>query len=215
MRKLDLTGQQFGRWTAIERGPKRKAQLTWNCICQCGNTGTVGTAQLTSGHSRSCGCLNRELTSKANTRASGIKGRPANYSVWHGIKNRCLNPKAPGYRLYGGRGITICPEWCSSFAAFDADMGPRPSPGHSIDRIDNALGYFKENCRWATPEQQASNKRTNRLETLEGKTMTRAAWARSLGLARETVGNRLKRGWPLARALTTPNTKTSTTYCQE
>ena len=118
--------------------------------------------------------------------------------------NRCTNPNDPGFVNYGGRGIAVCQRWMGSFENFLADMGPRPSSGHSIDRIDNDGPYSPENCRWATRLQQNCNSRSNHLLTLDGRTMCLADWAREAGLTRGALKDRLRRGWELAEAIRTP-----------
>lgn len=121
---------------------------------------------------------------------------------------RCTNPKRPDYRFYGGRGITVCDRWLASFAAFLSDMGSRPGPeGTSIDRIDNAKGYGPDNCRWATIHEQMQNTRGTRLIAFEGRSMGIAAWAREIGINKESLRTRLLRGWTIEAALTTGATK--------
>lgn len=119
---------------------------------------------------------------------------------WNAIRQRCKNPRSPSFPNYGGRGITVCERW-DSFSAFLADMGRKPSPTHSLDRIDNDGPYSPENCRWATPAQQAANKRSVRLITYRGTTKTLTAWASGLGICPDTLKWRLSR-WPKSRALT-------------
>lgn len=131
------------------------------------------------------------------------KGRSATHYAWTNMIARCTNPKRPDYRYYGARGIFVCDRWLNSFAAFLADMGERPSAGHSIDRIDNAKGYGPENCRWATKDQQMQNTRGTRLITFGGETMGLNAWARRLGLNKESLRVRLLK-WPIERAFTQP-----------
>lgn len=116
------------------------------------------------------------------------------YSAWEQMLSRCRNKRNPKYPGYGGRGITVCDEW-SSFKKFYEDMGKRPAPEYSIDRIDNNSGYSKANCRWATRKQQQNNMRTNRWITDGYKTMTVAQWADELGIKPNTIVTRLKRGW--------------------
>jgi len=115
------------------------------------------------------------------------------YGVWANIKQRCTNPKHQGFKLYGGRGITMQPEWAASFVEFLKDVGERPS-GCSIDRIDNSGGYVRGNVRWATPQEQSNNTRTNRYVTNNGVTKTLAQWARELKLPYLMLRGRLDRG---------------------
>lgn len=129
--------------------------------------------------------------------------RPPEYNAWHQMISRCRNPNKPRYRDYGARGIDVCERWLS-FVAFIEDMGPRPGPDYSLDRIDNDKGYEPGNCRWATRIEQGSNKRNNHLLTHDGRTQSRAAWARETGLCQETIKRRLIRGWTVTEALTTP-----------
>jgi hypothetical protein len=117
------------------------------------------------------------------------------YRTWDSLKRRCQNPSDRSYSRYGGRGITVCDRWRDSFEAFLTDMGPRPGPGYSIDRI---------NCRWATARQQQQNLRSNRLITFGGETKPLIVWAREKGLTKRSLQFRLNNGWPVERALTTP-----------
>jgi lambda repressor-like predicted transcriptional regulator len=124
------------------------------------------------------------------------------------MRQRVGNPKHTAYANYGARGIQICARW-KSFAAFLQDLGPRP-PGTSLDRIDNDLGYFKENCRWATRKEQQNNQRACVYLTHEGHTQTLAQWAREVGLPRQTIDDRLKRGYSMEDALRPPVVATVT-----
>jgi hypothetical protein len=126
------------------------------------------------------------------------------YNVWYGMRQRCSYAKHSTYRLYGGRGIRVCDRWQHSFENFIADMGPRPSAEHSIDRIDNDGHYEPGNCRWALGRDQFRNMRTNRHLTLNGRTQTMVEWARELSMDVRTLHTRLKKGWTVERALTTP-----------
>ncbi len=124
----------------------------------------------------------------------GLSGTPE-HKIWKGITKRCYNPKCAQYDDYGGRGIGMCDRWQgpAGFTNFLSDMGPRPSPKHSIDRIDNNKGYGPENCRWATRSEQARNKRNNRMFTINGKTQTISAWCEELNLKYHTVYGRFYR----------------------
>jgi hypothetical protein len=135
-------------------------------------------------------------------RTHGMSDLPE-YAIYHGIRNRCENPKdVANYAKYGARGIQCL--W-RTFEEFYAAMGPRPSKHHSIDRLDNSGPYSTENCRWATPRQQGLNKRNNRYLTLHGVTKTLAEWCEQTGLSHFCILYRKKKGWSDARALTTPS----------
>jgi hypothetical protein len=127
------------------------------------------------------------------------------YSIWQLMLTRCRNPNHPYFRVYGGRGITVCARW-HDFKLFLEDMGPRP-PGHSIDRIDNDGNYEPGNCRWATPLQQSRNSSWNRMVTYNGETKCAAEWAEALNLPYKTLTARLRAGWSAERALLEPVNK--------
>ena len=129
--------------------------------------------------------------------------KTSTFSSWSSMLFRCNNPSATGYRYYGGRGISVCPEW-SSFDAFYADMGERPSTKYSIDRIDTNGNYCPENCRWATHKEQARNRRTNTLITINGETLCIADWAIRYNIGDATIRARIRAGWPADKAVTYP-----------
>lgn len=140
------------------------------------------------------------------TKTHGLTNTPE-YEVWCGVKKRCGNPKSTNYRRYGQRGIMVCERWQHDFPAFLADMGPRPTPLHTIERIDNDGHYEPSNCRWATRSEQAYNRNTSdfsRLLTLNGITQTITAWARDLSVSRQVINQRLKHGWSIEQALSVP-----------
>lgn len=125
------------------------------------------------------------------------------YSTWRTMRERCNNPNAVNYDRYGGRGIKVCERW-SSFENFYADMGDRPFPRAEIDRIDNDGDYEPGNCRWATRSQNGNNTSANRAITFRGKTQNIVQWAKEFGLSYPAVYQRLKLGWSIEKALTTP-----------
>lgn len=158
----DVTGKEFGRLTAIKLSHRdHNRQAVWECVCRCGEVKEVLLQNLTSGSTKSCGCLNHERRAevmRGNKRAlvHGLSGHPL-YNVWATMKQRCQNPKAANYKNYGGKGIEVCGRWEESFENFLEDMGERPE-GTSLDRRDNSQGYSPENCRWATASQQSLNR---------------------------------------------------------
>jgi hypothetical protein len=154
----DLTGQRFGKLTVINHTNERSNRsVMWVCQCDCGNMASVSSKNLSTGTTQSCGCL-YEQTRHNHGKTHGLSYTPE-YKVWTAMLQRCYNPKNPGYADYGGRGIFVEDERWFKFINFYADMGPRPSLIHSIDRIDNNKGYCLKNCRWTTDDVQAQNKR--------------------------------------------------------
>ena len=163
-----LIGLRFGRLAVLGLSPDRKRYVV--CRCDCGETKSVLKWDLIYGRTGSCGCLRREVSSQAakRFRKHGHAGDSRNgwmvkaspeYVSWQSMINRCENPKVKNYDIYGGNGVKVCARWRNSFEAFLADMGPRPS-GKSIDRWPNPAGdYEVGNCRWASPKEQAANKR--------------------------------------------------------
>lgn len=145
-----------------------------------------------------------DLAAMNRARATHSMSRTNTYAVWRSMLSRCANPCAKDYPRYGGRGIAVCDRW-RSFESFLADMGVKPD-GMTLDRKDGARGYEPDNCRWATPTEQARNTRQNVLVTHSGVTASVAEWAERVGLERKTLQYRIRAGWDTARALTTPST---------
>jgi AraC-like DNA-binding protein len=195
----NLSGKRFSRLLVLNEPPVRDRKKTyWRCRCDCGMEKLVGASNLNSGHVRSCGCLRKEMGSP--NRTHGRTGT-AEYMIWQAMKRRCENPNTTDYIGYMKRGITICKRW-KKFENFLADMGPRPSKDHSIERLDNNGSYTPKNCVWATDHKQTRNKRNNRWFTFEGETLCLSDWARKLGIKRSTLERRIRTyGWPLEKAL--------------
>lgn len=164
-----FVGRHFGMLTVMSFSHLGKSKHKyWHCVCSCGKTSIVCQSNLTSGHTKSCGCLHKEAVS------SHGKSRVSAYSAWLGMLDRCENPDCKNYRDYGARGIKVCDRW-HDIASFLADMGDRPTSRHSLDRIDVNGNYEPGNCRWATVKEKHS-----------------------------TLLNRLRHGWDVEKALTTP-----------
>lgn len=137
------------------------------------------------------------------SRVAGTHKNSTEYKAWKAMRERCNNPRCRHFANYGGRGIKVCARW-SDFALFLADMGRKPTPKHSIDRVDNDKGYEPENCRWATPSEQACNRQNTVRLTLEGRTASLKEWCEKKGIAYATVWSRIATGMSPEAALSTP-----------
>jgi hypothetical protein len=193
---IDLTGEKYGRLTVIRRiSTTGYGQPKWLCRCACGREAEVFGNALRAGRTHSCGCLQRETaTSHGGTGTS-------EFNVWQMMWQRCTNAKQNSYPRYGGRGIRVCDRWLS-FDNFRSDMGPKPTPIHKLERVNNDGDYEPANCRWATPLEQGRNKANNRILEYRGGRRTLMEWCRLLGLKKSTAINRLARGADVATALT-------------
>lgn len=195
-------GQRFVRWVVISERAKSVRVPSVQCQCDCGVVRIVRIGRLLSGNSRSCGCLRNEEKTK-HGRTTRAAGKPiSEYEIWKAMWQRTTNQNHKDYADYGGRGIIVCEHW-REFANFYADMGPRPSKAHTIERDKNEEGYSPGNCRWATRSEQNKNKRNTRLITAAGKTMHLAEWARELGCRHSTIRSRIASGWSEEQAVTT------------
>lgn len=204
MSKIDnLAGRRFGRLLVIDRNVGRSSRRPhWNCICDCGGQSVTSGKNLRRGIAKSCGCINREGVRRTHE----MTGTPE-YVSWMHMKARCENPKNKAYPRYGGRGIAVCERW-QTFEHFFADMGRRPSPAHTLDRIENDGDYRPGNCRWATRKVQNRNRSSNRRVEFNGVSKTFSEWAEGGPVSQQLFRTRLLRyGWPFERALREPPNK--------
>lgn len=207
---IDITNEKYGMLKVIERqGKTNDGQALWKCKCDCGNYYVARGYALRIGKVKSCGCVRYKWIGekKATHKMTNSKI----YRTYSSMKNRCYNANEPSYARYGGRGITICPEWLGkngfvnfmqwSYAnGFDENATKTQC---SLDRIDNNKGYSPNNCRWANSEIQANNRRSNRLIEFNGEIHTVAEWARILDISADNISRRIDYlGWDINKALT-------------
>jgi hypothetical protein len=203
----DLQGQSFGRLTVIGYAGTEKENSYWYCKCNCidGNITKAYGGNLRFGVIKSCGCLAIELTKeKSTTHGHNKNGKQSRtYITWLNMLTRCQNPNTPNFMDYGGRGIEVCKRW-QKFENFLLDMGERPK-GKTLDRKENDKGYYLENCRWASKEEQQNNRRNNINLTYRDKTQTITQWGREINMPPRVINYRIKTGWSIERTLTTPH----------
>ena len=190
MPPIDLSGQKFGKLTAIKIAHKAKSQVYWQCKCECGNVKITITSNLRNGTVVCCGCIKASLRKKPVIFTENHRGA---FNSWNNIRQRCYVPTNQAFDRYGGRGIVMAPEWRDSFEQFFNDLGPRPQ-GTSIERIDNNKGYFPGNCRWATYREQARNKRNTRIVYIENEGMTRGEASERFSIGSGTIAWRDSNG---------------------
>jgi hypothetical protein len=197
-------GQRYGRLVAFEfRGRLKGRGQLWRFHCDCGCIVDLMVHSIRAGGTKSCGCLKRELLSGRTTaRTHGMTYSPE-FNVWRTMKKRCENPNHDSYPLYGGQGVIVCARWRKSFANFFADMGPRPSPTHSLDRFPDKDGdYEPGNCRWATIMEQARNRCSNVFVMVSGRRLILKDACKELGLDYARTKKRLSAyGWSFDRAV--------------
>lgn len=201
-RRIDLTGQKFGRLTVISETELRahSGAIVWQCVCECGQSHQTTSVLLRAGQTKSCGCLFREVAAaKGRKKRTHGKTDSRAYASWVGMRQRCSNERNKKYPIYGGRGIVVCDRW-ADFANFLADMG-EPGLGMSLDRIDVNGNYELSNCRWATQREQQNNRRDNVIVDMWGVKLTMSEFCRTFNLNSDKVQQRLKRGYSMERAV--------------
>ena len=195
----DLAGQQFGYLIVTGyAGKNGNGNCSWLCECVvCGKQKIKLTSAIRQSRSGQVG--------PACRCQKGLDVSTPEYHTWRGLKARCNNPKDKNYSNYGGRGIKVCEKWSKSFAAFLSDVGPRPSPNHSLDRFPDMNGNYEPgNVRWATAKEQSRNRRNNRQIISGGEKKLLVEWAIETGIRRDTIAARIKRGWSAEDALNKP-----------
>lgn len=207
IRITSLVGKKYGRLRVIEQAENARTKsgrthVMYLCECDCGTKILVRAESLRNGNTRSCGCLEKEITKEKSTK-HGLKGTRI-YNVWQGMKQRCYNQNEERYADYGGRGITVCPEWLGengieNFAKWALENGY--AENLTIDRIDNNKGYSPDNCRWATNKEQQRNKRNNFIVIYKGKEMTLSEVSEITGINRATLSSRLEKGLSIEEAI--------------
>ncbi|HDY68331.1 MAG TPA: hypothetical protein ENH85_11145 [Candidatus Scalindua sp.] len=190
-----MKGRRFGRLLVREYHGGKASY--WQAICDCGTEKLIASISLRNGDSKSCGCLNRELIKKRNFKHG--RTHSWEYKSWESMKSRCMNINSPDYKNYGGRGIKVCDRWLT-FENFLKDMGKR-SKEETIERHDNNKDYTPSNCRWATRKEQNNNKRNNVILKHKDISLNVAQWAKKLGISKNAIYKRLRRGWAIKRAL--------------
>ncbi len=202
---INEVGNTYGRLTVLEQGPSvkysNKPVVMWVCKCVCGSIRVTSGGSLRYGSTRSCGCLSADTAVRVHTKHghSRRSNSSKTYRTWESMLSRCTCKTDPRYTTYGGIGIDVCDKW-RKFENFLEDMGEKPE-GLTLDRVDNNLGYSKENCRWATQIEQSNNTRRNIFYIYNGITRTLKAWCRELNLNYHTVRARLQKGMPFEDAI--------------
>jgi hypothetical protein len=159
-KRAEYTGVRFTRLQVLGPAESKTGRSRWFVVCDCGQKLTVLGKSLASGNTKSCGCLNTDMFLSVVVK-HGLRSHPL-YGTWKTMIQRCTNPNTAAYANYGGRGITVCSRWKSSFQNFLSDMGDKPTKAHTLERANNNKGYTPGNCYWATRKQQAANKRPTR-----------------------------------------------------
>lgn len=193
----------FGDYLVLGEGEYSKKERFVLCSCKCGAVRNVSAVKLRSGRSTCC----KDCAAKSERRVTNLKhgmSKSAEYNAFLNMIDRCENKNYHNYEKYGGRGITVCKEWRHSFDRFYADMGPRPSKDHSLDRINNDGNYEPGNCRWATRIEQLSNRSVTMFAEVDGAMVPVSELARQAGMKYETLAMRLKLGWSIEDAMKRP-----------
>lgn len=198
----DRIGQRFGRLVVLETWrPVDKQNAKARCRCDCGVQKDFQLSNLITGRTRSCGCLYKEVRGQQSFKHGAC--HTPEYNSWATMRQRCLNEQNTSFRHYGSRKIGICERW-NDFSAFLEDVGPKPSPSHSLDRIDPNGNYEPGNVRWATKKEQARNRRNVRVVEAFGERAPLPYFVERAVVSQQAVHQRLAKGWSVEAAISTP-----------
>ena len=206
MKRIDITGKKFNRLTVMAFLP---LENKWLCQCECGNFCKVDGRHIKNGHTKSCGCRKQEVLKErvaANTKHGYyLGGKPDKFTAtYNSMMQRCYDKASPYYHRYGGRGITVCPEWKENKISFHKWCEQTYPGTGTLDRINNNGSYSPKNCRWATKQQQARNRQSNVIYTTTKGTGCQAELAIIWNIDEKLVSSRIHRGWPVEKAFSTP-----------
>lgn len=189
---VDMAGTTINGISVLARNGVRGGKPAWLCVCKCGRQFTATGTALRLGKTKSCEECTKVRVAAGSTKHGAVGTQE--YISYCAMKQRCYDPNGKRYARYGGRGITVCQRWLDSFANFLADMGPRPTPKHTLERIDLDKGYAPENCVWATIVEQANNRSNNTRIEIDGRVQTMTQWSRETGVCRTVILRRMRRG---------------------
>ena len=211
-KRIDLTGQRFGRLTvdSAAHTDSRQEQF-WLCRCDCGRETVVSGYKLRSGHTKSCGCLQKEHRAEGFHKSHNQTDSRL-YVIWCNMKRRCYSKKCYEYHAYGGKGVRVCAQWIHDFLAFyQWAISNGYNDSLTLDRIDVNGNYSPTNCRWVTAAQQALNRTDNHLITAFGRTQTIKEWSNESGIKYDTIERRINAyQWDAERAVSQPPRKRKT-----
>lgn len=207
-----IIGRRYNRLTFIKEESPKSNHRRGLFRCDCGKETIIGIYDVTYGHTSSCGCYRIENQKQSATTHGATRDRnnPPEYRAWKAMKARCYDKNNISYQNYGGRGIVVCEKWLNDYSAFLADVGEKPTPQHTIDRIEVNGNYEPSNVRWATKIEQMRNTRLVHPVTINGVTKLICEWAEISKVPEESISSRLRSGWDVERAVFCPITRPRT-----
>lgn len=201
---INMVGYTFNGCVVVSKSDEHSSKyICWNCLCKCGNSFVASGANIRKGHTKSCGCYQKERASQVKKTHGKTNTRM--FSIWQKMRARCSNNKSKDFKNYGGRGIKVCESWETSFECFyEWSTNNGYTEKLTIDRIDVNGNYEPNNCRWVNRKIQNRNRTNNNIIEFRGEKLCLAEWSDKLGITYFTLSSRLKRGWSVERAFTTP-----------